>query len=126
MIYKKIDLSAIAFSNVSDDAAIGFIDWRIALKKPLTQRAFNLAVKEAVKCSALGLTPDEVLDKTQLWGWQAPNYAYTVSKLQSEIEATVKAYAQSYQQKLCDSTGKPKHTRDITIIENLNDRSWAE
>jgi len=122
LIYKKIDLSEIAFSNVSEDCAMGFIDWRISLKKPLTQRAFNLAVKEAVKCSSLGLTPDEVLDKTQLWGWQAPNYAYTMSKLQNEFNALSVVSTQ----RLCDNTGKPRSTRDITLIEELNDRSWAE
>ena len=122
MIYKKIDLSEIAFSNVSDDAAIGFIDWRISLKKPLTQRAFNLAIKEAVKCSSLGLSPDDVLDRTQLWGWQAPNYSYTVNKLQNEFSAL----AVVSQQRLCDNTGKSRSTREPTLIEELSDRSWAE
>jgi len=122
MKYKNIDLHEAVFSNVSEDCAIGFIDWRISLKKPLTQRAFNLAVKEAVKCSSLGLTPDEVLDKTQLWGWQAPNYAYTVSKMQNEF----KALAVTSQQRICDSTGSPKTTRDRTVLEDLTDRSWAE
>jgi len=123
MKYKNIDLHEAVFCNVSEDCAIGFIDWRISLKKPLTQRAFNLAVKEAVKCSSLGLTPDEVLDKTQLWGWQAPNYAYTANKLQSEFDATVKVYAQNYTQRLCDNTGKSINRGAVTQAE-LTDRSW--
>ena len=122
MKYKNIDLHEAVFCNVSEDCAIGFIDWRISLKKPLTQRAFNLAVKEAVKCSSLGLTPDEVLDKTQLWGWQAPNYAYTMNKLQNEFNALSVVSTQ----RLCDNTGQPRSTRDITLIEELNDRSWAK
>lgn len=121
MIYKKIDLSEIAFSNVSDDAAIGFIDWRISLKKPLTQRAFNLAIIEAVKCSSLGLTPDDVLDKTQLWGWQAPNYSYTVNKLQNEFNALSVVSTQ----RLCDNTGKSLQVnRGAVTQEELTDRSW--
>lgn len=121
MIYKKIDLSELPFYNVSEDAAKSFIDWRHSLKKPMTQRAFNLAMKEAVLCGQLGLTPDEALDKTQLWGWQAPNYAYAVNKMQNEFNALAVVSTQ----RLCDKTGI-RNTRDVPLIENLKDRSWAD
>jgi hypothetical protein len=125
MLYKKIDLSELPFYNVSEDAAKSFIDWRHSLKKPLTQRAFNLALKEAVLCGQLGLTPDEALDKTQLWGWQAPNYAYAVNKMQNEFSAL--AVGSIKQQKLCDNTGKPMSTRRGAVtIEELTDKSWAD
>ena len=126
MKYKNIDLSELPFYNVSEDAAKSFIDWRVSLKKPLTQRAFNMCLKEAVLCGQLGLSPDDALDKTQLWGWQAPNYAYAANKLKNEFEANVAVYAQTYTQKLCDNTGKPRSTRDVSLIEGLTDRSWAD
>lgn len=122
MKYKNIDLSELPFYNVSEDAAKSFIDWRHSLKKPMTQRAFNLCLKEAVLCGQLGLTPDEALDKTQLWGWQAPNYAYAVNKMQNEFNALAVVSTQ----RLCDNTGKPRDTRERTMIEDLTDRSWAE
>lgn len=111
MIYKKIDISEICFYNVSESAAKSFIDYRKEIKKPLTQRAFNLCLAEAVKCGTLGLTPDEVLDKTQLWGWQAPNFAYTANRLAQEFSAI----AQSMQS-----------THKRPMLQDLTDRSWAE
>lgn len=110
MKYKNIDISEVCFYNVSEDAAKSFIDYRKEIKKPLTQRAFKLCLVEAVKCGTLGLTPDEVLDKTQLWGWQAPNFAYTANKLSQEFSAI----AQSVQ-----STNKR------TLEQDLTDRDWA-
>ena len=111
MKYKNIDLSEICFYNVSEDAAKSFIDYRKEIKKPLTQRAFNMCMAEAVKCGALNLTPDEVLDKTQVWGWQAPNFAYTANKLSQEFSAIAQTVST---------------TRDRTMISDLTDRSWAE
>lgn len=122
MKYKNIDLSELPFYNVSEDAAKSFIDWRVSLKKPMTQRAFNLCLKEAVLCGQLGLTPDEVLDKTQLWGWQAPNYAYAVNKMKGEFDALSVVATQ----RLCDSTGNPKPSRETNLLDDLTDRSWAK
>lgn len=111
MKYKNIDLSEICFYNVSESAAKSFIDYRKEIKKPLTQRAFKLCLAEAVKCGTLNLTPDEVLDKTQVWGWQAPNFAYTANQLSREFNAIAQVSMQS--------------TRSIPLEQNLNDRSWA-
>lgn len=119
MIYKKIDLAECCFYNVSEDCAKGFIDWRIEIKKPLTNRAFKLAMIEAVRCGQLGLTPDESLDKTVLWGWQAPNYSYTARKIAEEFSAIEVAF-------LADKNKLNRSTRDVPILEQLNDRSWAE
>lgn len=110
MKYKNIDLSEICFYNVSESAAKSFIDYRKEIKKPLTQRAFNLCLAEAVKCGTLNLTPDEVLDKTQLWGWQAPNFAYTANKLASEFDAIAKTVTKTSQK---------------SLENDLTDRSWA-
>lgn len=110
MKYKNIDLSEICFYNVSESAAKSFIDYRKEIKKPLTQRAFNLCLAEAVKCGTLNLTPDEVLDKTQVWGWQAPNFAYTANKLANEFSAISRTMMSK----------TPRH-----ILEDRNDTSWA-
>lgn len=123
MIYKKIDLIDIALYNVSDDAAKAFIDWRISLKKPLTQRAFALCLKEAVLCGQLGLTPDDALDKTMLWGWLAPNYAYTMNKMQNEFNTLAVVSTQaSIKQIKNDST----LTKNTTLLDDLGDRGWAQ
>lgn len=116
MKYKNIDLSELPFYNVSESAAKSFIDWRKELKKPLTQRAFELCLIEAVKCGTLGLTPDEVLDKTQVWGWQAPNFAYTANKLSQEFSAIA--------QSVTSQTKNQPLTIDM-IRRDLNDTTWA-
>jgi len=56
-----------------------------------------------------------------LWGWQAPNYAYAVNKMQNEFNALAVVSTQ----RLCDKTGA-RSTRDVPLIENLKDRSWAD
>lgn len=123
MKYKNIDLSELPFYNVSEDAAKSFIDWRVSLKKPLTQRAFNMCLKEAVLCGQLGLSPDDALDKTQIWGWQAPNYAYALNKMQTEFNAL----AVTSTQRLCDRTGhNPNDTRTRSLEFDLSDRDWAK
>lgn len=122
MKYKNIDLSELPFYNVSEDAAKSFIDWRVSLKKPLTQRAFNMCLKEAVLCGQLGLSPDDALDKTQIWGWQAPNYAYALNKMQTEFNALAVVSTQ----RLCDRTGNKDDTRARTLEHDLTDRDWAK
>ncbi|MFC0268552.1 replication protein [Kushneria aurantia] len=67
----ELDLSQLP-AEVSAEAVQGFIDHRQALKKPLTQRALDLNVKQALQAAAQipGLTPDMALDETVLAGWQ--------------------------------------------------------
>jgi hypothetical protein len=110
MKYKNIDLSELPFYNVSESAAKSFIDYRKEIKKPLTQRGFDLCLAEAVKCGTLNLSPDEVLDKTQLWGWQAPNFAYTANKLASEFSAISRTLM----------TKEHRH-----VLEDRSDTTWA-
>lgn len=117
MKYKNIDLSEICFYNVSEDAAKSFIDYRKEIKKPLTQRAFNLCMAEAVKCGTMNLTPDEVLDKTQVWGWQAPNFAYTANKLSQEFSAIA--------QTVTNNTKRLPLNADM-IREDLTNVEWAK
>lgn len=68
---QKLDLSNLP-AVVSHEAVLGFIEHRHALKKPLTQRALNLNVNEALRAAERipGLTADQALDETVLAGWQ--------------------------------------------------------
>lgn len=65
--------------HVSADTAREFIDHRVKLKKPLTQGAFERAMKTAasVTSSTLltgrGYTADKVIQKTIDFGWQGVN-----------------------------------------------------
>ena len=55
--------------SISHEAALGFIDHRKLLKKPLTQRAFNIAMNEAAKAPEIDMTPDEAIDQCGASGW---------------------------------------------------------
>jgi hypothetical protein len=121
MLYKKIDIGEITFYNISEDCAKAFIDFRIEIKSPMTQRAFNMALKEAVRCESLGITAEEAIDKTVYWGWKAVDYAYIAKKLSEQLSATLHATAMGF----AKSYDK-KSTRDMTLAEQLNDRSWAD
>ena len=55
MLYKKIDLTQAILSNIEQEAAEAFIDMRISIKKPATQRAFNQNMARAVQCENMGL-----------------------------------------------------------------------
>lgn len=56
--------------EASTDAVRGFIDWRKATKKPLTERAALLVVKTLREITARGGDADEALDLAQEHGWQ--------------------------------------------------------
>ena len=62
-----------AFSyNVSEETAKEFIDHRHNKKAPLTQRAFERAMKNALQTSfSLGVTPDQAIEATIDRGWQS-------------------------------------------------------
>jgi len=68
----QLDLSNLP-ADVTVEAVQGFIEHRKALKKPLTQRALNLNVNEALRAAERipGMTADQALDETVMTGWQA-------------------------------------------------------
>ena len=74
-VYKSIDLLNLP-NEISAEVAKGFIDHRIKIKKTLTQRAFDLAIKEAMKAGEVGLTPNQIIDRTVMNGWQGVNLSY--------------------------------------------------
>lgn len=86
-IHKNIDLSEIPMFNVSEDAAKEYIDFRMQIKKPLTQRAFSRALKEAARCFDLGITASEALEITIDKGWQGVVYEYIKNELSRRGEA---------------------------------------
>lgn len=66
---------------VGSDRAIAFIEHRIKLRKPLTQYAFDLAIKQVLKAEAHGLTPNEVIDITIEAGWQGINAEWAKNRI---------------------------------------------
>ena len=83
----KIDISQAYLYGVSDEAAQELVEWRKAIKKPLTQRAFERALKEAVKCLDLGITADHAIEIAIDKGWQGVTYEYVKAELERRGEA---------------------------------------
>lgn len=118
MIYKKIDLHSAVFANVSEEIAQEYIDFRISVKKPLTQGAFNRALNEAVKCESLGITASEAILMTIDKGWHGVTPEYIAKELNNRFEASAAV-----------SMTVPKLVRPTnrtTLIEDLNNRDWAQ
>ena len=81
----RLDLSNLP-AEVSAEAVQGFIEHRKALKKPLTQRALNLNINEAIRAamSIPGLTPDQALDEAVLAGWQGVKADWLARRLSTQ------------------------------------------
>ena len=102
-IYKKITLDP---SDPLVDLYKEFIDYRISLKHPLTQQMFDrfLGVVQ-VCCDELGKTPEWVIMETIDAGWRSCKPEW----LRNRIAVNPKS----------DSI------RARSIVDSLNDRSWA-
>ena len=102
-IYNKITLDP---SDPLGDLYKEFIDYRIGLKHPLTQQMFNrfLGVVQ-VCCDELGKTPEWVIMETIDAGWRSCKPEW----LRNRIAVNPKS----------DSI------RARSIVDSLNDRSWA-
>jgi len=118
MIYKNINLECLDklkddFGNkIEVDAAKSYIEHRINKKKPLTQRAFNQAMAKALNANKVGMTPTELIDWTvEHTGWDGINISWTKGRLAAEAKAERESVSNS--------------VRDVTIEEQLTDRSWA-
>lgn len=75
-----IDLSNLP-DSISEDSAKAFIEHRKAIKAPLTQRAFDLAIAEALKGPEIGITPEQALDETMLAGWKGVKIGWLQRRL---------------------------------------------
>jgi len=127
MLYKKIDLHCTVFCNVSEEVAKEYIDHRINKKKPLTQGAFNRAMNQAVLCMQKGITKsaDEAIEFVCSQGWDGVTPEYIAAEKAKRFDASVKAFAQNYAQNNQARVGTARSTRDISIAEQLTDKSWA-
>ncbi|MCG7939503.1 MAG: helix-turn-helix domain-containing protein [Candidatus Thiodiazotropha lotti] len=67
-IYKKIRLAYLP-DGVSMEAAKAYIDHRKTKGGNFTQRAFDLAMKEAAQAHKVGWNPDDAIDEAILRGW---------------------------------------------------------
>ena len=82
----KIDFTGLD-AEIDIEAAKSYVQHRINVNKPLTQRAFNQAMSKALQAFQVGMTPTELIDWTVDKGWQGINIAYTKSALESERQA---------------------------------------
>lgn len=126
MAAKKIDISAAIFSNITEDTAREFIAHRENIKKPLTQGAFDRAMASAVKCERLGITAEDAVLMTIDKGWQGIVYEYVAAELARRFSAVSEVVISRNvsPQAICGTV--PRSTREMSITENLTDRSWAE
>lgn len=78
---RGIDLSCLP-SGITEQRALDFIEHRFTMKKPLSQRAFDLSMKQAVKAKDHGLTPDQVIDIAIEAGWRGINAEWASNRLE--------------------------------------------
>ena len=111
MLYKKIDLTQAILSNIEQEAAEAFIDMRLSIKKPLTQRAFNQNMDKAVRCEVMGLCcATEAVDIASDKCWQGITVEFIQAHRAREMSALHSAATS---------------TKQTPILQDLNDRSWA-
>lgn len=79
--YKKLDLDRLP-EGISNQAAKDFIDHRIELKARMTQKAFDLAMNEALKAGCIGITPDEAIHETIMAGWKGIKLDWLKNRIQ--------------------------------------------
>jgi hypothetical protein len=101
--YRDIDLSQIALYHVSEDCAKALIDWRAQIKKPMNQRIFDNALKQAVECSMYDMTAEEALDRWMESGWTGMKWVLAEAKREGQGS-----------------------TRQRSLREDLTDTSWAK
>ena len=87
MAVATIDISQAYTYGITDEAALELIEWRKSIKKPLTQRAFERACREALRCTDLGVTADKAIEIAIDKGWQGVTYEYIKAELQRRGEA---------------------------------------
>ena len=111
MKYKDIDLSQIDLYHVSEDCAKALIDWRAKIKKPMNQRVFDNALKQACECSLYDMTAEEALDRWMESGWTGMKWVVKEAKAQH--------------QETISQTATHGSTRQRTLKADLTDTTWA-
>jgi hypothetical protein len=110
----KIDISQAYLYGVTDEAALELVEWRKSIRKPLTQRAFERALKEAVKCTDLGITADRAIEIAIDKGWQGVTLEYVKAELERRGEAA------NRQQLVLH---KPEDMQGF--VSRVTDRGWS-
>lgn len=83
-IYKKISLANLP-DFVSHETAKEFIDHRVNLKKPLTQNAFDRAMRDSIKLASLfTLSPDQIITEIIDAGWQWAKVDWLENRLKTQ------------------------------------------
>lgn len=113
----KLDIKPFVAMGISADSINEFIEHRRVLKKPLTQKALQLNLKQAMKCHDFLVTPEQAIDYTIYKGWQGINSRWIHSNLDevktlNDEHHTVIEVGQS--------------TRQRSLETDLLDRSWAD
>ncbi len=108
--HKDIDLAGIDI-EIDPDAAKSYIEFRIKIKKPFTQRAFDQAMAKSLQAYRVGMTPTELIDFTVHKGWSGINLAYTAKAKDGELQAIAEI--------------KGRSTRSTSLAVEIQDKSWA-
>jgi len=117
----KIDYAGLDI-EIELEAAQSYVEHRINKGKPLTQRAFNQAMKMALRAYEVGMTPTELIDWTVSKGWDGINLSYAKNALSRETMAEFEA---TVWPKNVARIGNQR-TRDVPIATMLNDDSWSK
>jgi len=87
-----IDISQAYTYGVSDEAAQELVEWRMMKKDPLTQRAFDRAMKVCLKCNIeLGIPSDEAISLSIEKRWRGTVLEYIEAELGRRKEAAGKS-----------------------------------
>lgn len=124
--YKKIDISQAASFFVSEDCAKALVDFRVGIKKPMNQRIFDNALKQAAECSLLGMTAEAALDRWMESGWTGMKWV--LKEAQTDHDERMKQRT-SLLDDLTDRTwaNKPNQTtRERSLGQDLHDTTWAD
>ena len=106
MIYKAIDISQSSMYFVSEECAKAVIDWRIQIKKGITQRIFDNALKQAAECAMYGITAEDALDRWMESGWTGMKWVLAEVKRER------------------NESSSPT-IRSRSIMDDVVDTSWA-
>lgn len=70
--------------EISPEVAKDFVQHRKLMKAPLTQRAFDLAMRAAMNASTIGMTPDQLIDETIQAGWKGINITWMKNRMEKD------------------------------------------
>lgn len=108
-------------SRISEEVANSFLEYRQDLEKKYrlkTQRAFEMQMKKALKANEVGMTPEELIEFTAFdRQWVGINISYTKNYIAQNMKAEISAY---------QVTSGAISTRNRSIREEMNDKSWCE